>query len=159
MIPIIAKRRHEEIVNQKENKIKELNHFIEKKNNEINILNCEIKKLNRKSELDVAVIKNLNIEKEILSKSLEKNEIKIDEFRNLLIDKIEKVDDLSQEVTNKTKEISILKTFLSIEADKMIKRYENIQRRTKKARVKIKCERKIEEYMLKKITYERSIGR
>ena len=63
--------------------------------------------------------------------------------------------DLNENLEESKRKIFILTNLLKFDADKNIKRYENIKRRTKKSRVKDKCDRKIEEYKMRKIVYER----
>ena len=63
--------------------------------------------------------------------------------------------DLNENLEESKRKIFILTNLLKFGADKNIKRYENIKRRTKKSRVKDKCDRKIEDYMMRKIVYER----
>lgn len=62
--------------------------------------------------------------------------------------------ELNESVEENKRKIFILTNLLKFDADKKIKRYENIKRRTKKSRVKEKCDRKIEDYMMRKLAYE-----
>lgn len=64
--------------------------------------------------------------------------------------------DLEKKLKKANDEVFILRTFLSIEADKTIKRYENIKKRTKKIRTKNKCDRNIEDYMMRKLAYKQT---
>ena len=64
--------------------------------------------------------------------------------------------DLEKKLKKVKDEVFILRTLLSIEADKAIKRHENIKKRTKKIRIKNKCDRKIEDYMMRKLAYKQT---
>lgn len=120
---------------------KKYDRVIEEKNNEISNLNKRIKYLEADNELKT---KKLN-------ETTYKLNCKEDQMKILLTD----VCALSNEIRDKDREIFIVRTLLTLEADKTIKRYENIKNRTKKKRTKEKCERKIEDYMMRKLAYSK----
>lgn len=120
---------------------KKYDRVIEEKNNEISNLNKRIKHLEADNDLKT---KKLN-------ETTYKLNCKEDQMKILLTD----VCALSNEIRDKDREIFIVRTLLTLEADKTIKRYENIKNRTKKKRIKEKCERKIEDYMMRKLAYSK----
>lgn len=120
---------------------KKYDRVIEEKNNEISNLKKRIKHLEADNELKT---KKLN-------EATYKLNCKEDQMKILLTD----VCALSNEIRDKDREIFIVRTLLTLEADKTIKRYENIKKRTKKDRTKEKCERKIEDYMMRKLAYSK----
>ncbi|WP_286149549.1 MULTISPECIES: hypothetical protein [Bacillota] len=120
---------------------KKYDRVIEEKNNEISNLKKRIKHLKADNELKT---KKLN-------ETTYKLNCKEDQMKILLTD----VCALSNEIRDKDREIFIVRTLLTLEADKTIKRYENIKNRTKKKRTKEKCERKIEDYMMRKLAYSK----
>lgn len=120
---------------------KKYDRVIEEKNNEIS----NLKK----------IIKHLEADNLLKAKKLNETTYKLnckgDQMKILLTD----VCALSNEIRDKDREIFIVRTLLTLEADKTIKRYENIKNRTKKKRTKEKCERKIEDYMMRKLAYSK----
>lgn len=115
---------------------KKHNRIIEEKNKEINNLKKTIEKLEAKTKKLNSVECKLESSKEQLSK--------------LMLENFE----LNESLEENKRKIFILTNLLKFDADKKIKRYENIKRRTKKSRVKEKCDRKIEDYMMRKLAYE-----
>lgn len=115
---------------------KKHNRIIEEKNKEINNLKKTIEQLEAKAKKINSVECKLESSKEQLSK--------------LMLENFE----LNESVEENKRKIFILTNLLKFDADKKIKRYENIKRRTKKSRVKEKCDRKIEDYMMRKLAYE-----
>lgn len=124
---VVPKKRHDRIVEEK---------------------NCEINNLKKRIE-DLEADNLLKAKK--LNETTYKLNCKEDQMKILLTD----VCALSNEIRDKDREIFIVRTLLTLEADKTIKRYENIKKRTKKDRTKEKCERKIEDYMMRKLAYSK----
>lgn len=124
---VVPKRRHDRVV--------------EEKNNEIENLKKRIKHLEAECELKT---KKLN-------ETTYKLNCKSEQISKLLIDNCS----LKNELEDKSREIIVLRTLITLETDKTIKRYENIKNRTKKSRIKVKCERKIEDYMMRKLAYNK----
>ena len=124
---VVPKRRHDRVV--------------EEKNNEIENLKKRIKHLEAECELKT---KKLN-------ETTYKLNCKSEQISKLLIDNCS----LKNELEDKSREIIVLRTLITLETDKTIKRYENIKNRTKKTRIKEKCERKIEDYMMRKLAYSK----
>lgn len=124
---VVPKRRHDRVV--------------EEKNNEIENLKKRIKHLEAECELKT---KKLN-------ETTYKLNCKSEQISKLLIDNCS----LKNDVEDKSREIIVLRTLITFETDKTIKRYENIKNRTKKSRIKVKCERKIEDYMMRKLAYSK----
>lgn len=124
---VVPKKRHDRIV--------------EEKNNEIQNLKKRIKHLEADNELKT---KKLN-------ETTYKLNCKSEQISKLLIDNCS----LNNEIEDKNREIVVVRTLITLEADNTIKRYENIKNRTKKARIKEKCERKIEDYMMRKLAYKK----
>lgn len=120
---------------------KKYDRVIEEKNIEISNLKKRIKHLEADNELKT---KKLN-------ETSYKLNCKEEQMKILLTD----VCALSNEIRDKDREIFIVRTLLTLEADKTIKRYENIKNRTKKKRTKEKCERKIEDYIMRKLAYSK----
>ncbi len=115
---------------------KKHNRIIEEKNKEINNLKKTIEQLEAKAKKLNSVGCKLESSKEQLSK--------------LMLENFE----LNESLEENKRKIFVLTNLLKFDADKKIKRYENIKRRTKKSRVKEKCDRKIEDYMMRKLAYE-----
>lgn len=63
--------------------------------------------------------------------------------------------DLREENEKLSTKISILETFIRFEYNKEIDRLENIKRKTKKIRVKKKCESRILDYKSRLLAFER----
>lgn len=124
---VVPKKRHDRIV--------------EEKNNEISNLKKRIKHLEAEGELKT---KKLN-------EATYKLNCKAEQISKLLIDNC----CLNNEIEDKNREIVVVRTLITLEADNKIKRYENIKSRTKKIRIKEKCERKIEDYMMRKLAYKK----
>lgn len=124
---VVPKKRHDRVV--------------EEKNNEIENLKKRIKHLESEGELKT---KKLN-------ETTYKLNCKSEQISKLLIDNCS----LKNDVEDKSREIIVLRTLITFETDKTIKRYENIKNRTKKSRIKVKCERKIEDYMMRKLAYNK----
>lgn len=148
---VIPKKRHDRLLKEKDIRIARLETELESykqmhrkfKDNK----NKEIESL--RNELDILTINNKeNIEKS--NKVTYKLNCQNKQISELLIDNCT----LQNTVAEKEREIFIIRTFLNIEVDKTIKRYENIKKRTKKAKIKNKCERKIENYMMRKLAYK-----
>lgn len=116
---------------------KKHNRIIEEKDEEINNLKKTIEQLEAK-------VKKLNSVEHKLESSKE-------QISKLMLENF----DLNENLEESKRKIFILTNLLKFDADKNIKRYENIKRRTKKSRVKDKCDIKIEDYMMRKIVYER----
>ena len=124
---VVPKKRHDRVV--------------EEKNNEIENLKKRIKHLESEGELKT---KKLN-------ETTYKLNCKAEQISKLLIDNC----CLNNELEDKNREIVVVRTLITLEADNKIKRYENIKSRTKKTRIKEKCERKIEDYMMRKWAYSK----
>ena len=124
---VVPKKRHDRVV--------------EEKNNEIENLKKRIKHLESEGELKT---KKLN-------ETTYKLNCKAEQISKLLIDNC----CLNNELEDKNREIVVVRTLITLEADNKIKRYENIKSRTKKTRIKEKCERKIEDYMMRKLAYSK----
>lgn len=131
---VVPKKRHDRVVEEK-------NRVVEEKNNEISNLKKRIKCLEAENELKT---KKLN-------ETTYKLNCKTEQISKLIIDNL----CLSNEIEDKNREIVVIRTLLTLEADNKIKRYENIKSRTKKTRIKEKCERKIEDYMMRKLAYKK----
>lgn len=131
---VVPKKRHDRV--------------IEEKNNEISNLKKRIKHLEADNELKT---KRLNEAIHKLNCNTDQRKTLLTQMKILLTE----VCALSNEIRDKDREIFIVRTLLTLEADKTIKRYENIKNRTKKKRIKEKCERKIEDYMMRKLAYSK----
>lgn len=108
------------------------------------------------SEKEVEEIKNkFNKDYETLRacKELEIGSLEL-EKENLLAEIEEINEEYSKIIEDKDKEIFVLKTLLYCDADKEISRLERIAKRTKKIRVKKKCESSILDYKMRKMAYE-----
>ncbi len=71
-------------------------------------------------------------------------------YGDLILEQI----DIEKKLECKQTEVYVLRTILALETDKKIKRLEVIAQRTKKARVRKKCENRIIDYKMRKIAYE-----
>jgi formylmethanofuran dehydrogenase subunit E len=71
-------------------------------------------------------------------------------YGDLILDQI----DIEKKLECKQTEVYVLRTILALETDKKIRRLEVIGQRTKKARVRKKCENRIIGYKMRKIAYE-----
>lgn len=71
-------------------------------------------------------------------------------YGDLILDQI----DIEKKLECKQTEVYVLRTILALETDKKIKRLEVIAQRTRKARVRKKCENRIIGYEMRKIAYE-----
>lgn len=107
------------------------------------------------NEKEVEEIKEkFNKNYEILKscKDVEINSLKIE--KENLLEEIEEInEEYSKIIEDKDKEIFVLKTLLYYDADKEINRLERIAKRTKKIRVKKKCESSILDYKMRKMAY------
>lgn len=157
---VVPKKRHDRLIKEKDNEIDSLKQRIDFLESGVELENY--KQMHRKfKDSKNKEIENLNIELnnakfDNKAKDNKLNEIsyklgcKSKQISELLLDNC----DLQKKLDEKEKEVFVARTFLSIEADKTIKRYENIKKRTKKMKTKNKCERKIENYMMRKLAYE-----
>lgn len=140
---VVPKKRHDRVVEEKNNEIENLKQMIKRLE-----ANSEINELRKR-------INNLKADNELKTKKLNKTTYKLncksEQISTLLIDNCS----LKNEIEDKNREIVIIRTLIALEADNTIKRYENIKKRTKKTRIKEKCERKIEDYMMRKLAYSK----
>lgn len=81
-------------------------------------------------------------------------EVKIDKLNRQNKDLMNDIVEVNSEVVELDTKITILEFFLLCEYDKKIKRLEAIAKRTKKHRVKKKCENRILTYEMRKLAFE-----
>lgn len=118
----------------------------------------EIQNEAKKLGYEDAEIKIKNLMKKEISKLKDEHLKKIEKINkdygtligNTLADNTE----LENKLECKESEVHVLRTVLSLESDKEVKRLETIAKRTKKPRVARKCENRIINYKMRKLAYE-----
>lgn len=104
-----------------------------------------------KYEKEINSIMEMN--EKIISNHSRKNEMLANDLKDMNSHLLK----LSSELKEKDGEVKVLRFFLAAEADKEIKRLEAIKMRTRKPRIKKKCESRILNYKMRKLSYEKGI--